>query len=62
MIMQKICFLVCTVALLAACGTSPKERKDKAEAQYYEEKTRIMQEYKDCVDDAGKDQQELTAC
>ena len=52
--MQKLIVLVCTAALLTACGTSPKERKHKAEAQYYEEKTRTMQEYKDCVDKAGK--------
>jgi hypothetical protein len=55
-------FLVCTVALLTACWTSPKERKEKAEAQYYEEKTRTMQQYKKCIDDAGQDQQKLDAC
>jgi len=60
--MQKLSFLVCTAALLTACGTSPEERKDKAEAQYYEEKTRTMQEYKDCIDKAGEDQQKLDVC
>jgi len=60
--MEKLILLVCTAALLAACGTSPTQRKEKAEAQYYEEKTRTMQEYKDCVDKAGEDQQKLDAC
>jgi len=60
--MKKLSFLVCTAALLTACGTSSEERKNKAEAQYYEEKTNTMQEYKKCVDKAGEDQQKLDAC
>ena len=60
--MQKLIVLVCTVALLTACGTSPKERKQKAEAQYYEEKTRMMQEYNSCIQKAKEDQEKLDAC
>jgi len=60
--MRKLIVLVCAAGLLAACGTSPKERAHKAEAQYYEEKTRMMQEYQDCVKKAGKDQEKLDAC
>ena len=60
--MQKLILVVCTAALLTACGTSPKERKEKAEAQYYEEKTRMMQEYNDCITKAKEDQQKLDAC
>lgn len=59
---QKLAFFVCAAALLTACGTSPKERSDKAQARYYEEKTRMLQDYKECVNQAGVDQQKLDAC
>ena len=59
---QKFVFLVSTAVLLTACGTSPEERRDKAEAQYYEEKTNMMQQYQACVEEAKDDQQKLDAC
>jgi len=59
---RKVIFLLCTAALLTACGTSPKERRDKAEAQYYEEKTNMMQAYQECIKKANDDQVKLDAC
>lgn len=38
------------------------ERAQKAQAQYYEEKTRMLQQYQDCVNEAGQDQQKLNEC
>jgi outer membrane biogenesis lipoprotein LolB len=60
--MKKLVCLVCAAAFLTACGTSPEERRDKAEAQYYEEKTNMMQEYQACIKKAKDDQQQLDAC
>lgn len=59
---RKVIFLLCTTAFLTACGTSPEERRDKAEAQYYEEKTNMMQAYQECIKEANDDQEKLDAC
>jgi hypothetical protein len=50
------------VALLAACGSSPEQKKASAEAELTEEKTKTMQEYKECVRKAKEDQAKLDAC
>ena len=59
---QKLFFLVCTATLLTACGASPKESKEEAEAKYLEEKTHALQEYNKCIQDAEEDQKKLDAC
>jgi hypothetical protein len=50
-----------TVFVLAAC-TSAKDRKDEAEAEYTEEKTQTLQEYKKCVSDSDGDESKLAQC
>jgi len=47
---------------LTACGASPKESKEEAEAKYLEEKTHALQEYNKCIQDAEEDQKKLDAC
>lgn len=49
------------VCLLSIGCTSPKERAAEAQAEYTEEKTKTLQEYKECVRDAD-DESELKAC
>ena len=50
------------LSLLAACGSSPEKDKARAEAAYTEEKTKTLQQYKDCVKKAKEDQAKLDAC
>ena len=50
------------ISLLAGCGSTPEEQKEQAEAEYIEEKTRTIQEYKECVENAGEDKAKLDAC
>ena len=57
----KFALLVLTIVTVAACG-SAERKKNKAEAQYTEEKTKTMQEYKSCVKKAKDDQDKLDAC
>lgn len=51
-----------SAGLLAGCGSSPDERAAEAQAEYTEEKTKTLQEYKECVNDADGDEQELKSC
>jgi len=60
--MHKSLLVVGMVAILAACGSTPEEKKAEADAELTEEKTKTMQEYKECVKDAKEDQQKLDAC
>ena len=57
----KFALLLLTIVTVAACGSSER-KKNKAEAQYTEEKTKTMQEYKSCVKKAKEDQDKLDAC
>ena len=57
----KFALLILTIVTIAACG-SAERKKNKAEAQYTEEKTKTMQEYKSCVKKAKDDQDKLDAC
>jgi len=50
------------VFLLVACGSSPQQKKDTAEARYTEEKTKTMKEYKECIKRAKEDTAKLNAC
>lgn len=58
----KSMIVVSAVALLVACGNSPQQKKDIADARYTEEKTKTMQDYKKCLDKAGKDTAKMDAC
>ena len=56
-------FLAASVAaLLSACGSSPEEELMEAQAEKTEEETRTMEEYRECVEDAGTDTAKLEAC
>jgi outer membrane biogenesis lipoprotein LolB len=59
---QRSIFVAVMFCLLTACGSSPEKDKARAEAQYTEEKTKTLQEYKACVKKAKEDQQKLDAC
>ena len=59
---QRSIFVAVMLSSLTACGSSPEKDKARAEAQYTEEKTKTLQEYKACVKKAKEDQQKLDAC
>ena len=48
--------------LLTACGSSPEQKKAKADAKLTEEQTKTMQEYKSCIKKAKTDESKLDAC
>ena len=54
----KSALVAVAIVTIAACGSSER-KKNKAEAAYAEEKTKTMQEYKDCVKKAKEDQAKL---
>ena len=57
----RFALLILTIVTVAACG-SAERKKNKAEAQHTEEKTKTMQEYKSCVKKAKDNQDKLDAC
>ncbi len=54
--------VVAAVCLLVACGSSPQQKKDTADARLTEEKTKTIQEYKQCIKKAKEDTAKLDAC
>jgi hypothetical protein len=54
--------VISAVALLVACGSSPQQKKDTAEARLTEENTKTIKEYKECVEKAKQDTAKLNAC
>lgn len=50
------------VTLLVACGNTPEQKKDLAEANFTDEKTKTLQDYKKCLDKADKDTAKMDAC
>ena len=58
----KTVFVLSTIILLTACGSSPEKQKAKAEARKTEEETKTMQEYKACLKKAKTDEAKLDAC
>ena len=62
MLLRRYIVVVGIFSLLTACGSSPEKDKARAEAAYTEEKTKTLQEYKDCVKKAKEDQAKLDAC
>ena len=59
---RKPILIVAAVTLLAACGATPEQRKAHAEAEYAQEKTKTLQEYKECVKKAKGDEKKLNSC
>ena len=60
--LRKTVFVLSTVVLLTACGSSPDKQKAKAEAEKTKEETKTMQEYKACLKKAKTDEEKLDAC
>lgn len=58
---KPLALLISSCVLLAACS-SPKEKAAEAQAEYTEEKTKTLQEYKECAKDAEGDEKKLAAC
>ncbi|MCM2678550.1 hypothetical protein [Echinimonas agarilytica] len=59
--MIRIAALVCaTLVALVGCSSSKDDLND-AQAEYTEEKTKTLQEYKECIDDAD-DKEEVAKC
>ena len=61
---MKICkaaLVVLMVITVSACGSSER-KKNRAEAEYKQEQTKTMQEYKSCINKAKEDQAKLDAC
>ena len=61
---MKICYVFFSTFLvlnLAGC-TSAAEKKDEAAAEYTEEKTETLKEYKNCIKDSKGDEKKLAQC
>ena len=58
----KSLLVISLVSLLVACGNSPQQKKDIAEARLTEEKTKTIKEYKECIKKAKEDTDKLDAC
>lgn len=56
-----ILFGILMVLSLAAC-TSAKDKEAKANAEYTEEKTETLIEYKECVKNSGGDETKMKQC
>ena len=52
--------LICMSGLIAC--TSAQEKAAEADAEYTREKTKTLQEYKECAKDAGDDEEDLKEC
>ena len=57
---SKLMLVIC-MSGLAACS-SPQDKAAEAEAEYSQEKTKTLQDYKKCVKDAGDDEKDLKQC
>lgn len=58
----KSVMIVGAMALLVACGSSPQQKKDIADARLTEEKTKTIKEYKECIKRARENTAKLDAC
>ncbi|MBD1391052.1 hypothetical protein IC617_16615 [Neiella sp. HB171785] len=56
----KLLMMMAFAALMAGCSSS-QDQMNEANAEFTEEKTKTLQEYKECVDDAD-DEYELKKC
>lgn len=60
--MKRFAIIAISALLLYACGSTPEERKQEAEAEHIEQKTQTIEEYKQCIKDAGQDAAKLDTC
>jgi thymidine phosphorylase len=59
----KLLLAIAGTLLLAACrSATPQEQLVRAQAEYTEEQTKTMQQYKKCISEAGGDQARLDTC
>jgi len=55
--------LLGTFLILNQVGcTSSQERQEEAQAEYTEEKTKTLKEYKECVNESGGDKAKMAQC
>ena len=61
--MQKLIFIIVVFAMsgLAGC-TTDAERAVAADADFKEERLKILQNYQKCIDEAKQDEAKLKAC
>jgi len=57
-----IALITAVVALSLAACSSPADKKDNAQAEYTEEKTKTLQEYKQCISASDGNQEKLVLC
>jgi len=57
-----IVLLTTVVALSLAACSSPADKKDEAQAEYTEEKTKTLQEYKECVKKSEGIEEKMAQC
>lgn len=61
--MRKIIYIIIIVAIAALAGcTTDQERAVAADADFKEERLKILQNYQKCVDEAKQDEAKLKAC
>lgn len=62
--MRKIIHIIIIVAIigLTGCASDPKERAAEADADFKEERLKILQNYQKCVDQAKGDEKMLKSC
>lgn len=58
---QTILLITIAAVSLTACSTA-SEQKDEAQAAYTEEKTKTLQEYKECVKASEGDEAKMAQC
>jgi hypothetical protein len=61
--MRKLIFIVLILAMTGLAGcTTDQERAVAADADFKEERLKILQNYQKCVDEAKQDEAKLKAC
>ncbi len=64
----KIFLLVFVMMLIGACGNPEKKahkasaKASNAEEKIHQERLKLVEQYKKCVEDAGEDQAKVEAC
>ena len=55
-------FLLFVAAILLSACSTPKERAYMAQEEVHNERLDLIDEYKECIDDAGEDSIKVEAC
>lgn len=55
-------FLLSLAAILLSACATPKERAYEAQEDVHNERLSLIEEYKDCLDDAGEDNAKAETC